>query len=74
MFILCKDKLSINPFDVASQNKKQFQITHKIKNRSISTNQYSFLSSKNPSMLKQSTTKTQELERKINLIYDILNI
>ena len=59
MLSFCKDKFSMNPLNVIVQNKKQFQITQKIKNRSISTNQYSFISSQNPSILKQSTSKNR---------------
>lgn len=39
------------------QNKKQYSIFQKVKNRSVSTNQYSILSKDNVTIVKQSTSK-----------------
>ncbi len=70
-----REKLNvINPLSQLTQNKRQFQISQKIKNRSISTNQYSILSSHNNSTLKQPSSKIREIDKRVNALYEVLNI
>jgi hypothetical protein len=54
MLIMSKDKANIIS---GYNNKKQFYVYQKAKNRSVSMNQYSFLYKENSSILKQTAPK-----------------